>query len=459
MFLVRFPAAKDTAWLQAGAMLVLTAATLSALLAPSLFWLLLLALVALGVGFLAYRHLTVFSVVWLLVCGATPEMALSDLLGPAAFQPTIALVKAAEILLALLCMLRHGPRLDMFNPAWAFVMIAVTGLLHGLHPGLTPADSLRSLIGSVAPFVFCFCRTPPAWAPAIIRASKWCPLLVVAAAVPLDIAGLRPLFVESGGERLGGLGHPAFLAGVCLAAIYACLIDLYRDGKRAELALLAANMTILVLTGARAPLACAAGVLVLSMAVVRSTAFPPRYRLCLGLGICALLPVVVLLAGDLPSVRLFNLLSSDAANLSGRQYLWPFFEHAAAASPWVGWGIGAGNTIILPGNAVAQLLHTRAAHNEYLRIEVEGGHLGRAVMLLMFILWVRHHTARLPHTERRVLRLVFLALACHAVTDNVLISTPSCVLFALVAALFARAEARTSTASRGSALPDSPRMA
>jgi hypothetical protein len=36
------------------------------------------------------------------------------------------------------------------------------------------------------------------------------------------------------------------------------------------------------------------------------------------------------------------------------------------------------------------------------------------------------------------MRLVFVAFAGHAVTDNVLISTPACVLFAFAAAVFAR---------------------
>ena len=43
------------------------------------------------------------------------------------------------------------------------------------------------------------------------------------------------------------------------------------------------------------------------------------------------------------------------------------------------------------------------------------------------------------------MRLLFLAFAGHAFTDNMLISTPACVLFTFVAAVFARGE---------SALPD-----
>ena len=72
-------------------------------------------------------------------------------------------------------------------------------------------------------------------------------------------------------------------------------------------------------------------------------------------------------------MRLFNVLSNEAGNLSGRELLWPPFEQAAAASPWFGWGVGAGNAIIPPDSELARLIQTWAAHNEYLRMRVEGG--------------------------------------------------------------------------------------
>ena len=89
---------------------------------------------------------------------------------------------------------------------------------------------MRSLLGSVAPFAFAFSRLSTVGQcdgarhgldPAAIRGRR-------SGAQP---AGLRAVFVDSGGARLAGLGHPAFLAGFCLAAIYACLIELYRDGR------------------------------------------------------------------------------------------------------------------------------------------------------------------------------------------------------------------------------------
>jgi hypothetical protein len=413
-------------------------AAAGAVLAPAWFWLPLAIPAAVAVGILAFRHTIVFCVVWLLLAGATLEMTLADIIGPAAFQSTIAAIKASELGLALLCVVRYGVCLDAFNPALAFVAMFVAGLAHGLHPGLTPADSLRSLLGSVAPFAFAFSRVPPCWGSAIVRATVWIPLLSVTGGVALDIAGIRPLFQDSGGQRLAGLGHPAFLAGFCLVAIYACLVLLYREGRPRWLLMLATNFLILVLTGARAPLAYAVAVTGLTLGFLRSSAFPRRYRILpMLLGAC-LLPLLVVLVGELPTVRLFNVLNSEAANLSGRELLWPPFEQVAAASPWLGWGIGAGNAIISPDSELAQIIQSRAAHNEYLRMLVEGGQIGRGLLIVLFVLWVVRHTQRLPRTDKVIMRLVFVAFAAHAYTDNVLIATTACVFFTFATGVFAQ---------------------
>ena len=272
----------------------------------------------------------------------------------------------------------------------------------------------------------------------MIRTTALIPLLSVAGGAALQLAGLRPLFVDSGGERLAGLGHPAFLAGFCLAAIYACLIELYRDGRSRWLLLLAANFLILVLTGARAPLAYAMAVTGLTLVFVRSGVFSRRRRILPLLLAACLLPLLVVLAPELSMVRLFNVLSNEAANLSGRDLLWPPFEQAAAASPWFGWGVGAGNAIIPPDSELARLIQTWAAHNEYLRISVEGGQLGRGLLIVLFVLWVVHHTRRLRRTDKVIMRLVFVGFAAHAYTDNVLIATTACVFFTFATAVFAR---------------------
>ena len=425
---------------------------LVAWIAPGLYWQALAVLVGAGVLFLAFQHTVAFCAAWLLVAGCSLEMTMTDLVGPEAFQSTIALIKTSEIGLAAICALRWGPRADPWNPAWAFAIMAAAGIAHGLYPGLTVADSLRSTLGSVAPFAFCFARTPRSWCDAIVRTVRWCPIVAVAGGLCLATLGVRPLFVESGGLRLTGLGHPAFLASVCLAGVYAGLIQFYRTGRLAELPLLVSNLAILVLTGARAPLFYAAAVGGATLCFVDSPVVPARWRLLLLLSAGALAAVllVLMLAGDLGSMRLFAVLGGDLSNLSGREYLWAAFEAVSGDSPWVGWGVGAGNVVIPPDSPIAKLLHTWAAHNEYLRIEVEGGMLGRALLIAMFAVWVWRRSQQLPMAERQILRLIFLAFAGHAVTDNVLISTPSCILFALAAAVFSRSE---------SCLPDTVRRA
>jgi O-antigen ligase len=429
----------DTSILSAAAALL--AATLACgLLVPPVFGFALAAAVIAAVAFLAFRFPSPFCVVWLLVASMSLEMAFADIVGEDAFYPTIALMKGIEIGLGFLCVLRFGPRLDPLCPAWAFLFMLMAGFAHGLYPGLNTADSLRSAIGSITPFAFCFCRAPRSWAEAVVRATKWCPVVAVAACLPLAAAGIRPLFVESGGARLAGLGHPAFLASVCLPAMYACLIQLYREGRRGDLLLLIVNGLLLVLTGARAPLFYAVAVTGLSLICIRSTVFAASDRLMLILAALAVLPVLAVLAGDLENIRLFKVVVNETTNLSGRGLLWPSFEDAAARSPWFGWGVGAGNAVISPDSLVAQTLRTRAAHNEYLRIIVEGGWLGRGLLIALFVGWVIVHTRELRPSDRLIMRLAFIALAGHAFTDNVLISTPACVMFAFATAVFARPE-------------------
>jgi O-antigen ligase len=422
-------------------------AAAASVFAPAMFWVPLVTAAGVATGIVVFRNLVLVCAVWLLIAGLTLEITLADLVGPGAYQSTIAAVKGAE--LAVLCVLRYGLYPDVFNPGLAFVAMFVTGLAHGLHPDLTILGSLRSLLGSVAPFAFACSRLSPAWSRAMLRTTAWIPLVAVAGGLVLDLAGLRPAFVESGGQRLVGLGHPAYLGGVSLTAIYACLIELYRDGRSRRLLLLAANFVILVLTGARAPLAYAVAVTGLTFGFVRSSAFPRRNRILLVLLVGCLVPLLAVLAHDMQTMRLFNLLEGDASNLSGRDLLWPPFQAAAAASPWFGWGVGAGNAIIPADSELAHLIQSWAAHNEYLRMAVEGGQCGRALLITLFVLWVIRRTRVLCRTDRAIMRLVFLAFAAYAYTDNVLIAMFGCVFFTFVTAVFARGGDEVNRPHRG----------
>ena len=242
------------------------------------------------------------------------------------------------------------------------------GLALGLHPDLARGDNLRSVIGSVAPFAFCFCRIPRERAVTLLDVIRWCPVIAVLLGLALALTGVRPLFVESGGMRLTGVGHPAFLAGVTMVGVYACLITMNRRDQASDRWLLVVNLLILLATGARAPLAYAAAVVGLTLVFVHSDTVPTHRRVFALMAVVCAIPVLWALAGDLSDIRVLHLLTTDAGHLSGRDHLWPLFEAAADGAPWFGWGVGAGNLIVPPESAVAKLLKTWAAHNEYLRI-------------------------------------------------------------------------------------------
>ena len=69
---------------------------------------------------------------------------------------------------------------------------------------------------------------------------------------------------------------------------------------------------------------------------------------------------------------------------------------------------------------------------------VEGGQVGRGLLIVLFVLWVVQHTRRLCRTDKVIMRLAFVAFAAHAYTDNVLIATTACVFFTFATGVFAR---------------------
>jgi O-antigen ligase len=409
---------------------------------PPAFGLAIAAAAAAAVVLLTFLHPAAAASLWLLAVAVTPDMWLQDLV-PGAGEAVIAALKLAGVALAAVCALRFGAAADWCNPALPFLAMFAGGLAHGLPPELSTGESLRSLVGSMAPFAFSFSRLSRDWCEAVLRTVRWLPLLVAAFGAALNLAGLHRLVALQDGARLAGAGHPAFMAAFALAGAYACLLELLRRGRGGDLALLCANLALLVLTGARAPTAIGAAVVGLSLLFARSPAYPMRRRakvLAAGaIAACALVPAV----SQLTSLRLFNALDNDAGGLSGRAEIWPLFEAARDASPWVGWGTGAGKVLVSEDSLLAHLLGTTAAHNEYLRIGVDGGWIGVGLLVAAFVLWTWRHTRGVLASDALVMRLALAGSAIHAYTDNTLIATTASVMFAFVSAAFARGRLET----------------
>jgi O-antigen ligase len=394
------------------------------LLTPALG--LLLGILVLG---LAYAAPVAATFLWLLVVETTPEMWLSDLIGD--HELIIAALKIAGLALVAVTALRFGPRLDRFNPGFAFGAMFVAGFVHGLWPGLGAVASARSLIGSAAPFASGFANVPDRWRRAVVRAVIAGPGFAVLFGLVLAAAGIRGMYyTELGAVRLSASSSPAFLAGFALTGIYAGVVEFLRAGRGREFGWIVLNLLILVATGARAPLFFAVLILTGMLGFIPSPFLPPQRRAMLlalgGIG----LAVVLIASSMLHFIRVIDLLHlGDAEDLSNRNLVWPFFEQAIAASPWLGWGVGAGKVIVPLHSSLGMLLGTNAAHEEYLRIGAEGGLLGLGLLLLMMGLWVVRGSAALPSAQRRAIRLVFIAFALHSATDNTLIATTSLAFF------------------------------
>jgi hypothetical protein len=372
------------------------------------------------------------AVCWVLALESSPDEWLAAQIGGR--EAIIAVLKTAGLVLAALMMLRFGAKRDRYNPAFAYGAMFVAGLAHGLYPGLGLVDSLRSLIGSVAPFLFGFARPPASWCRAVILAVRLGPLCTVIYGACLSAAGIYPLYgLIQGAIRLGGSGEPAFLGGFALIAIYAGLYEQLHGDSPANAALLLLNLLILLATGARAPLALAV-ILITGTAMLQR-----RFMLLAGMG--AALCLAIIFASTLDFIRVIDLVQlGEASNLSHRDLAWPIFEKAFLASPWTGWGVGAGKAVIPVQAGFAHLIGTNAAHNEYLRIATEGGALGLALLIVLMAAWAIRGTRPLPGAESWLMRAVFCAFAIHSATDNTLIATTSSVFFIWVSAVFATGE-------------------
>ena len=408
--------------------------------APAAFWLPLAAIPA-AVGLaLAAAYPAEASALWLAALATCPEMWLGALIGRS--PEIIAIDKGIGIMLLCLCLMRYGARLDIFNPGLAFLFMFGTGFAHGLWPGLDTADSIRSLIGSAAPFAFSWSRLTAAWSRRVIVTVIAAPFLIITFGACLAAAGLRPLYsLADGALRLGASSHPAFLAGFALISVYALLLEQVRGARNWHLVALGGDIVVLLATGARAPLGLALLLILLIAAAVPTPRWSWRSRVPVLLAAAAAPAAAVIAAPFLPFVRLLSLAAQgDVTDLSNRTVIWPIYEAAFSRSPWFGWGTGSGKVLVPVGTLLWQLLGTNAAHDEYLRIAVEGGGIGLGLLLILMTLWLHRGTRGMARAERATMVLVFLAFAVHSATDNTLIATTASLMFAWVSAVFGRAE-------------------
>ncbi|MBL6455942.1 O-antigen ligase family protein [Belnapia sp. T6] len=357
-----------------------------------------------------------------------------------------ALVKVVPFALAGLLAIRYGISDAVNWPFLAYTIIATLSIvILPIGRIVSNAEMIRSFVGSTAPFVLAFALAPRRTWTLIIRGTAFVPLISAGVSLLTTVAGLYPAFDTLG--RFQGMHTAPFLAGFCSTAIFAATTEYLRGFRLTWLIIGALDLAVLLATQARAPLGA---VIIFVLAVFllsdRKT-FPLKRKvdLAMGGGVLGMLVLSPVIAFALQ--RFMN----QGADTSGRDLMWPYFIDAIQARPLFGYGLGAGKLLVNPDDPLIKLLGSTAAHNEYLRLSVDGGIFGCALIFISLILWVWVGTRRIAPGERLILRAGLVGWLVHSGFDNTLIATTSVIMFVFFAAVLARARVEAKMVPQASA--------
>jgi O-antigen ligase len=410
-----------------------------AYLAPEAAVLLMLLLALPAAGVAAWELATPGLVALVATVAISPEYHL-----PLEPSLVIALQKGGVIALSGLIVVQRGFSGQFNGPALSVLAAtALTFTLGRLHPLIGVGDLIRSLIGTLAPFVMIWVRTSPRWHDRGVLAVAALPALSVVFGLLLQAAGPHNLVMReyTGALRLQGASIPAFMALLGEIGTYAGFAEYARTGRPLFLVLSAFNVLSVVATGTRVPMLTAVLFCAIVLFFGRGERFGFTRRTALfALGMVGLgLFVVVVLPGLLE--RTFTTsVGADGLNLSGRDLIWPVFIDAIRQHPLFGQGVGTGR--ILAPEEIAKLIGTAAVHNEYLRLGVDLGMVGVALLFLGHFLWFRGEWPHLNQLERVVVVAFSIAFPLHSITDNTLIAPQAVVLYFWLSTWLQRARVR-----------------
>ena len=438
------------------ALLGSAALLLVAIAVPERTMLVLPLLVLVLVGLALYQIPIAFAAALVLVYGLGLDIQLDTLLraggagGGGVAALGAAVVKLVPFALAASLILRYGFASAINWPFLAFAAIAALSLaILPMGQVIGTGEMIRSFVGSTAPFALGFALAPRSVWTALVRGAALVPVISAVTGLASDVAGFYPAFDRFG--RFQGLHSPPFLAGFCTTAIFAAVLEYLRGFRPLWLILGGLNLAILLATQARAPLVAAALFLALVFLLSDRRVFPLRRKVDLLMG--GMVPALLLL-GPFLAYALRRFINDGAGggglNFSGRDIIWPYFIEAIEARPLFGFGLGAGKLIVDPEDPTIRLLGSNAAHNEYLRLSVDAGVVGCALIFVSIIAWIWGGTRRAAPADALVLRAALVAVLLHSGFDNTLIASTAVMQFSFFAAALARAriEQRAADAAR-----------
>jgi teichuronic acid biosynthesis protein TuaE len=395
--------------------------------------------IAAAIGFVVYLFPATFLGLGIFALAAAPEYLLTPVL---AINETRTLHRLALLFLLAASIWRYGFALRSNPPVVALVMILSVSLLGAdFLPSLTLFQMIKSLIGLSLPFLFLHCVYQRETIDRYLNMIALMPLFCVVGGIFLDAAGIHnfyPAEYSTGVHRLGGMTIPAYLAFYGYVAFFVCCYQILKTSRRGYYLLGGINLLIILMTGTRTPMLMAAilGVAIMFFAPQQSLKYSVRVKVAFAGSVLFAAALFVLWPQIEP--RLFG---TAGGGTSGRSFIWAYYIAEIAKNPWFGRGFGSG-VILLDTIDDYRVDYTNAAHNEYLRILMDGGIVGLVMLIVGMALWVRSE-CRFMLKEERVLFLAFmLTFVLASFTDNTLSSPPTLVTFFTLSLMIQRARQR-----------------
>jgi putative inorganic carbon (HCO3(-)) transporter len=293
--------------------------------------------------------------------------------------------------------------------AWSMIAFLVVSVLSGLV-SIDRGKSLEAMLNLLA-LIGLFLA-----AALFVRGSRRLrsvALVQVVAALPVAVIGiaqyLRPDLLPASnsypGRALGPFGQPNRLGGYLIAVIPIAVALAFTSPDRWLRAALCLGIllltTCLILTFSRgAWIGLLASLVVLAAAAFRWPALAPRGAMLATVGVCLLLPALLLLPSILarlapkPNAAAWNLPFDPEREGSGamREAIWSGAIRAAEARPVLGFGVGTFREAFdrMKDDRMKRLEAegTRTAdnaHNQYLELLSERGVLGLAAFLVLAV--------------------------------------------------------------------------
>jgi O-antigen ligase len=345
--------------------------------------------------------------------------------------------KGLLILFFVPAALRYWVDLRLLAPLVAYALLGLMTLTLSEQPALlTNVQIAESFVTVGLGWSLLAIRWPRRSARVLLQALALLPLASVLLGGVLAVFGLGWGYSPSGGTgavpRLGGATSPPQLAFLAIVGISASIVSsrLFRYRYATALAIL--NALILALTVTRGSMA-AGLILAVPVAVryLRGSA--------VGIGLRRELRVLILLfvlaaaaAAVAPAIvaRSSSYTEAGQINTSGREAAWEFFWDQAHREPVFGRGLGSGPVIDVPdwierGDFTAQ-------HNEYLRLFLEGGYVGFAIVLAAIVLTIALVARRFPRRVAGDLWALVGAFTLLSFVDNTLSAPEFAVAFAVL---------------------------